>query len=263
MKHLIGTVSGILPQLLKEIPDKETLQALLEDENYVLQEKYDGRRCLVKRFKNSGALGVNKKGIYIELAEDIVNSLPCEGLFDGELIKERLFVFDLLAIDGIDITNEPYEQRYKRLQQLSFGKHITLVPLADSSAKKQALVQRLQANGSEGIVLKNKNALYSAGRSPDTAFKYKFYKTATCRVMDHTEGRRSVGLEMIEGRDLIRVGKVSIPPNKEIPPVGAYVEIRYLYAYKGGSLYQPVYLGVRDDQDATDIYITQLIYKES
>jgi len=37
--------------------------------------------------------------------------------------------------------------------------------------------------------------------------------------------------------------------------------VRYLYAYPGGSLYQPVYLGKRDDIDADACIIRQLKFK--
>jgi hypothetical protein len=44
------------------------------------------------------------------------------------------------------------------------------------------------------------------------------------------------------------IGNVTIPPNHDIPAIGQVVEIRYLYVTGiGGSLYQPVYLGQRDD----------------
>jgi bifunctional non-homologous end joining protein LigD len=43
------------------------------------------------------------------------------------------------------------------------------------------------------------------------------------------------------------VGNCTIPANYEIPQVGDLVEIRYLYAYLGGSLYQPIYEGIRND----------------
>jgi hypothetical protein len=46
------------------------------------------------------------------------------------------------------------------------------------------------------------------------------------------------------------VGSVTIPPSHTVPAAGSIVEVRYLYAYEGGSLYQPVYLGIRDDIDA-------------
>jgi bifunctional non-homologous end joining protein LigD len=54
---------------------------------------------------------------------------------------------------------------------------------------------------------------------------------------------------------------VTIPPNQAIPAVGAIVEIRYLYAFRGGSVYQPVYIGERDDIDASACVADQLKFK--
>ena len=45
----------------------------------------------------------------------------------------------------------------------------------------------------------------------------------------------------------VPVGNVTVPPNHELPNVGDCVEVKYLYAHKEGSLYQPQYLGTRDD----------------
>ena len=39
--------------------------------------------------------------------------------------------------------------------------------------------------------------------------------------------------------------------------------MRYLYAHPGGSLYQPVYLGPRDDVDREDCRLSQLKYKSA
>ena len=57
------------------------------------------------------------------------------------------------------------------------------------------------------------------------------------------------------------VGNVTIPANCEIPQKGDLVEVRYLYAYKGGSLYQPTYLGKRSDVDEDECVLNQLKYK--
>lgn len=57
------------------------------------------------------------------------------------------------------------------------------------------------------------------------------------------------------------VGNVSIPANREVPAVGTVVEVRYLYAAQGGSLYQPVYLGVRSDIEAPECVVAQLKFK--
>jgi bifunctional non-homologous end joining protein LigD len=57
------------------------------------------------------------------------------------------------------------------------------------------------------------------------------------------------------------VGNVTIPANHSIPAKGAIVEVRYLYAYPGGSLFQPVYLGKRDDVDMRACTVSQLKFK--
>jgi bifunctional non-homologous end joining protein LigD len=57
-------------------------------------------------------------------------------------------------------------------------------------------------------------------------------------------------------------GNVTIPANHEIPKTGQVVECRYLYAHKeSGSIFQPVYLGVRDDIPGEECTTAQLKYK--
>ena len=57
-------------------------------------------------------------------------------------------------------------------------------------------------------------------------------------------------------------GNVTIPPNHEIPTTGQVVECRYLYAFReSGSIYQPVYLGARDDITSDECTTAQLKYK--
>lgn len=57
------------------------------------------------------------------------------------------------------------------------------------------------------------------------------------------------------------VGNVTIAPNQPIPKAGAVVEVRYLYSYPGGSLFQPVCLGLRDNVDPAACTIDQLKYR--
>ena len=66
---------------------------------------------------------------------------------------------------------------------------------------------------------------------------------------------------MWDGKDRVQVGNVTIPTNQPVPPLGSIIEVRYLYAFQGGSVYQPVFLAVRDDLDAQDCVIGQLKYK--
>ena len=39
------------------------------------------------------------------------------------------------------------------------------------------------------------------------------------------------------------------------------MEVRYLYCFKGGKVYQPVYLGPRDDVDTNECKMSQIKYK--
>ena len=57
-------------------------------------------------------------------------------------------------------------------------------------------------------------------------------------------------------------GNVSIPPNHAVPEAGSVVEVRYLYAFRdSGALFQPVYLGARDDIAPEECTVDQLKYK--
>ena len=71
----------------------------------------------------------------------------------------------------------------------------------------------------------------------------------------------SHGLMLFDGDKVVPVGNVTIPPNHEVPGIGAAIECRYLYAHRGGSIFQPVYLGVRDDIRAEECQLSQLKYK--
>lgn len=90
----------------------------------------------------------------------------------------------------------------------------------------------------------------------------KFIESATCRVAGGNGTKRSVALEL-KGEDdaWVPVGNVTIPANAEIPAAGDLVEVEYLYAYEGGSLFQPVFRGKRHDLDEDACRVAQLKFK--
>lgn len=74
--------------------------------------------------------------------------------------------------------------------------------------------------------------------------------------------QRSVEVGLMQGRSLVSCSNVTIPANQPIPKVGDVVEVRYLYAYRDSlALYQPVYLGLRDDVDPGECTVQQLKFK--
>ena len=254
-----------LPQLLNEVSEEE-LENLINDDRYIAQEKMDGERRPLKK-TSTETFGINKKGHRVSTIKKILDSVSNQEtiLLDGEQVGNTLYVFDCLELNGKNLKNQKLEKRLEVLDSLTLGQSIKIVPTAKTAKEKRSLLKKLQKENKEGIVFKLASSKYESGRpsSGGPALKYKFYKTATVKVEAHTEGKRSVALCMIENKKPVNVGKCTIPANHEIPEIGSYVEIRYLYAYKGGALYQPVYLGKRNDQDDTDILTTQLIYKEN
>lgn len=136
--------------------------------------------------------------------------------------------------------------------------------------ERRALLQTIKAERGEGIVFKNASARYAPGRaaSGGDALKHKFTASATCCVVSHNRGKRSVLVavhndtaDALAPYSLIEIGNVSIPPNRDIPPPGSLFEVEYLYAFLGGALFQPVYKGLRADKNCPDSY-TSLKFKQ-
>jgi bifunctional non-homologous end joining protein LigD len=117
-------------------------------------------------------------------------------------------------------------------------------------------LQAWQQGGREGVVFKRLDAPYREGRSDD-ALKLKFTASASVIVAAVNEGVRSVQIKAVDDTPL---GNVTIPVNKAIPRQGSIIEVKYLYAYRGGSLYQPVYVGVRRDIEPGACTTAQLKY---
>ncbi len=256
--------TGIQCQLLNFVEEAVALE-LIKDRKWWAQEKYDGRRMLIHKTDDS-ITAINRKGLSIGAPDTILNSagkIEQTYLVDGEAVGEKLFVFDLLEIDNTDVKSTTYKKRHSALEKLGFNGSIVIVETAKTKKEKQQLYDRLKASGMEGIVFKKPTAPYTAGRpnSGGDQVKFKFYATASVIVTSHNQ-KRSVAVSVIANKKQVNVGNVTIPPNKEIPAIDSIIEVRYLYAYKGGKLYQPTYIGVRDDMNFEDCLLSQLKYKK-
>lgn len=264
-------VSGIVPQLLNAIEESETSR-FLRDRGYCAQQKMDGERRMIRKIGNVVS-GINRKGLVVPLPLPLVEAVQAANypsfLLDGELIGNRFYAFDTLEYSGINIENRPYGERFAATCSLVAAienDQIVLVPHAhaDSPGTKLVLFLDTKKAGLEGVVFKDIAAVYSPGRpaSGGPQLKYKFVESASCLVDKVNDGKRSVALCLMDKwGDAVPVGNVTVPPNYAMPAAGAIVEVQYLYAYPGGSLYQPVYHGERDDIDVSACSMDQLKYK--
>lgn len=261
--------SGWEPLLLKDVEEDE-LELILRDDTWCAQEKMDGFRIRLSTLgSNPAALvrAANRTGYYRSIPDAVVEKarrLPYsnQNIIDGELIGEDYYAFDLIKLDGIDVTKDAYVERWALLADLVEGTGIVCVPLKQGEKDKRKFVELLKEIRAEGVVFKRLDATYRPGRT-DSYRRYKFVKELEAVVRKHND-RRSVALQLCQGKGKeahwVDVGNVTV--SKGLPPVGSVVTVRYLYCKPGGSLYQPRIMRLRPDKKPTDCMYDQIIFKK-
>lgn len=274
-----GRVTGYLPQLLNTA-SQEDIKALVAGAPgaWVAQEKHDGERRGLK-VEGGKIVASNRKGLEVPVRtefEDAVAKIVAHGLSDFELDCEdmggSLVPFDILSIEGQDLRKEPFKTRLEKLYTfICLAKkaevdHIfreTPSHIMESPEQVDEMVDRFRKMKAEGLVFKLLTAPYEPGKpnSGGSQLKLKFTNDITVRVAGHVEGKSSVQMEILEDGKWVNVGKVTIPSSFCLPAVGALIDVEYLYAYKGGALFQPVYRAERTDYDAEECTADKLVYK--
>jgi len=196
-------------------------------------------------------------------------------------------VFDLLYLDGEDLTREPLRERRRRLEA-------ALQPMGPIRLSEGfpgsgiALFDAVRDQGLEGIVAKRLDAPYVSGRSAAWV-KVKAFKAMECVIGGWTEGqvgRHSTLGALIVGiyRDgtLVPVGHVgtgfddrtlrdllellkehesptspfAVAPRVNQPATWCFpdlvCEVRYAELTRDGTLRHPTYLGLRSDVDPNE-----------
>ncbi len=257
--------SGQIPQLLSAL-DEQELERLLRDDDYAAERKHDGeRRILI--VENGVARGGNRLGQSVALPARLAKAAAGfpDVVLDGEQIGDVFHFWDMLEYKGVDLRKRPLEHRLAALDAGKFdvaGLVVRSLPARGEEAKRRLLAETLAASG-EGIVLKRLDAAYDPGKPGGQASwrKYKFWHSLSA-VVEGVKKGRSVSLCLFDDAGgKVHVGGVTIPANHPMPEPGTVVEIRYLYAFDGGGLHQPVYMGARTDIPASDCLASQRAFK--
>lgn len=238
--------------------DAETADRMLNGKDWSMQEKVDGVRFMLES-KGGKLRGYNRRGAEVAVPNDVNDFLKdVEGDFtlDGELVGDVLHCFDLVD------AGKGFSERFRELCALlpvKPGSSVRVVSAADTRDDKRRLYNSVVEMKGEGVVFKRKDARYVIGRpsSGGDYLKFKFCETASCQVVNVND-KRSVGIALKSDVGLVLAGNVTIPPNHEVPTVGSVIEVRYLYAFEPATLYQPVYLGVRNDCEVDDVRSVKL-----
>lgn len=256
--------------------DTSVLHALIDDHEWIGQQKFDGTRVLIDLsmqvaqtrkgtpLKHTAALQ-HMNAIWGELIQS--EHMGRKVTLDGELIVStgEYHVFDLI------LHEQPHATLVERLAALaSFfaaaESHTTLskvrrVRTAISQSHKIRLIQQAEEIGCEGVMLKRLDGIYEHGERVDHGLKFKFVKTAEVVVTATTQEPLSAKLA-VYARDedglleLRQVGGASLIGKGRIVP-GDVVEVNYLY-WTGTRLYQPRIMRKRADKWALDCKIEQL-----
>ena len=190
---------------------------------WVFERKFDGIRLLA--YKNGGDVRLFSRN---QLPQDLpaiqraVERLPHEELIlDGELTwpggKVTYHVFDIMWIDGRNVTKLPLEERRDLLDQL---------PLRDPLHRVELMVdpspwERAQNEGWEGVIAKRRGSIYEHRRSKEW-LKMKCELTENFIVGGFTDpqGKR-VGLGALlvgyyKDDDFVFAGKIGTGFNTEL-----------------------------------------------
>lgn len=169
---------------------------------WIYEIKFDGIRALtIKTARSLSLISRNKKDFtekYRPVA-DTLKGLPCrEAVLDGEIVAVDAqgrssfqllqaagfpgrdkppilyYVFDLLNLDGRDLTGLPLEKRKETLKSLLAGVSETVFFSASISGESGRVIKAMKARGLEGVVAKQRDSRYQAGQRSGAWVKFKW-----------------------------------------------------------------------------------------
>ena len=257
--------TGLRPQPLTPISEEDALK-YLHDDSYCCQEKKDGKHIIIRKI-NSILTIANKQGLTTGIPMTVESSILAltnsNLVLDGELIGTIFYIFDLLEYENSDLRSCPYRIRLGTLNTLfkDTFESLAIVPAHIGTKNKTIFFNKTKTEGKEGIVFKKLESSFSPDLGTDM-FKCKFWATLSAIVDEEKTGKSSfISYVLDEYNNRVYLGNCTSLGKVE-PLAGDIVEIRYLYAYVGGKLIQPVLLGIRDDVSREDCTTKQLKFKK-
>lgn len=255
---------------LRSIP-AEDAEKYLTDDNYAMMLKMDGERR-VSVSEKGDVKGYGRYEREQPLADDIKKTLQAiDVTLDTEEMHggKTIHAFDILSLNGKSLVEQTFAQRYEQLVKTIKTldcPSIKLIKAYFTTEDKKAQFAKYMKNNEEGVVFKRIDSPYVPATDATIKaghFKLKFYETASFFTIGHTKNKRSVELGiMTDGGEVRSAGKVTIPGNKEIPPISSIIEVKYRSAYKGGGLKEPTFIKSRKDVLKEHCTEAQLVFKD-
>jgi bifunctional non-homologous end joining protein LigD len=177
------------------------VETLPKGDHWIYELKFDGIRALaLKRGKKIELISRNAKDLTAKFPEvaRALRDLPCkEAMLDGEvaalddegrssfqLLQARelsgerppifYYVFDLLQLDGKDLTGIPLLKRKAIAKMLLERAPDTIRFSASINAESERILAAMKARGLEGVIAKQKDSKYEIGRRSGAWVKFKW-----------------------------------------------------------------------------------------
>lgn len=245
--------------------DPDLLEALINDPEWVFQQKMDGTRVLIDletlQFsqRNGNPLKHTAATQWIPaILEDLADiglSGQANTILDCELLIERgeLWVFDVIDPWNLD---RPMIDRAVELAQLPTGERVRIVPTSMTIEGKRELVEACRDR--EGVVAKLRSGPYVPGKRVEHVVKLKNVHRAEVVVMSTSLSPLSASLGVWTEDGPRTISRASLIGKDPMIAPGDVVEVEYL-AWTGASLLQPRIVRRRPDKTAEDCILGQFM----
>lgn len=242
------------------------IEQLIEDDGWVMQQKFDGTRSMIHLTdglvaqRNGKPLKHTAATQWVPSIIDKLRSLDLMGdrmILDCELIIEtgHIYIFDVVDPDNLE---EPLSSRLNKLEELhdliiteklqsgtALGIHV--VDSHYLPERKRMLIEACRDR--EGVVAKKLSAPYHSGIRTTDVLKLKNTHTADMVVLSLSQSPLSAGLGFIHPNgDRVTISRASMIGKDPTIQVGDVVEVDYL-AWTGASLLQPRIIRKRYDKN--------------
>ncbi len=309
----------MLTKLVDQIP---------EGSDWIYEKKYDGFRIIAVRKGEEVQLysrnGKNMNNLFPSLVEEL-RSFDKSMSLDGEIVIEdksseayfqflqsgepipsslrlRYYVFDLLQLEGEDLTGYMLEERKELLSLLvKRMKKKKIVHLAQQIHGSAKTIQKLaETKRWEGIVAKSKESIYQEGKRNSLWAKFKLRQSQEAVICGYTkpQGNRSyfgaLVLGVYKGNELRYIGNcgtgfdekalkelyaqmeglrtaakpfsvgVTVAKEKDLTWIKPIIvcEVYYSEWTQDKHLRHPIFKGIRKDKDPQEVEIEKSMKEE-
>ncbi|GAC1427046.1 MAG: non-homologous end-joining DNA ligase [Flavisolibacter sp.] len=240
-------IKGIskMPVHLKPMLATITAEAF-NDKDWQFEIKWDGYRAIVYnekgtvdiRSRNNLSFNANYPPIY-----QAFEQWPVNAVIDGEIVvlSEKgsadfnslqywkqfqngilvYYAFDLLWLEGLDLTSQPLSKRREILKKILPDKGV--IRYSDDIEEYGIdLFEAVKKSGMEGIIAKKRDSVYTAGQRTKLWYKIKAEKRHEAVICGYTRKAdsdrlfSSLILGMYEGKNLVFIGQVGTGWGREV-----------------------------------------------